>query len=114
MTIKKRNMLQYDLFDTVAYDEVANNYTYPDVPSDDEDDVISSWSYGVVELDNGDLVLAEIFWDEREEPLAWTEAHMVFDADEGIEGLTDALRNALNDIEADPTPIKESYFKGNH
>jgi len=76
-----------------------------------EDDSIASWSYGVVELNNGDLVLAEIFWDELEQPLAWTEAHMVFDPEEGVEGLQEALRNALNDIEADPTPIKESYFK---
>lgn len=98
---------QLDLFDSAYFEE-------PVRVVEDGDDIISSWSYGVVELDNGDLVLAEIFWDEREEPLAWTDANMVFDPDEGVEGLVDALRNAINDIETNPDPIKESFFKGKH
>jgi hypothetical protein len=70
----------------------------------------SSWSYGVVELDNGDLILAEVFWDADERPLAFSEANLVVDPEEGVQGLIESLALALADLRADPFPIRMSEF----
>jgi hypothetical protein len=70
----------------------------------------SSWSYGVVQLENGDFMLAEIFWDKDERPLAFSEANLVVDSEEGITGLIESLTLALNDLEAEPTAIPVSAF----
>lgn len=70
----------------------------------------SSWSYGVVQMENGDLMLAEIFWDKDENPLGFSECHLVVDPEEGVQGLIESLTLALNDLEADPEPIPVSAF----
>lgn len=71
---------------------------------------VDHWSYGVVELNNGDYVVAEIVRDEDGRPLMWTEVNLVYPPEEGIEEIISTLRNALSDILEDPMPIPESLF----
>lgn len=70
----------------------------------------ASWSYGIVELENGDLMLAEIYWDSSDRPLAYSEPCLQVDQFEGTQGLIDSLRYALRDLEEDSTPIHVSVF----
>jgi hypothetical protein len=72
-------------------------------------DLVESWTYGVVELINGDLVLAEIMWDKDECPLAWTEASFIVDKEEGLPEIMASLQNAVLDL-ANEAPISETVF----
>lgn len=72
-------------------------------------ELVDSWTYGVIELDNGDLVLAEVFWDKDERPVAWTEANFVIPKEEGIGDIISALQNAVLDL-TNEAPIPESAF----
>lgn len=71
---------------------------------------ISTWSYGVVELSNGDLLLAEIYWDANDKPLMYSELHLTVDPEEGVQGLIKSLQNAVFDLTEDPHPIPVSLF----
>ena len=90
--------------DLIEYIEDLNNRELGDT---------SSWSYGAVQLENGDIMLAEVFWDKDERPLAFSECHLVVDPEEGVEGLIESLTLALNDLEADKAPIPVSAFYTN-
>lgn len=74
---------------------------------------IDSWSYGVVQLGNGDLFLAEIYWDADERPLMYCEPHLTVDPEEGVQGLIRSLENALKDLTAEPHAIPVSAFYTN-
>lgn len=71
---------------------------------------ISTWSYGVVKLANGDLLLAEIYWDADENPLMYSEPHLTVDPEEGVQGIIKSLQNAVLDLTEDPHPIPVSVF----
>lgn len=91
--------MQLDLFDWI--DDLN--------PVDELGDLVDSWTYGVVELENGDLVLAEVFWDKDERPVAWSEANFVTPKEEGINDIISALQNAVLDL-ANEAPIPEAAF----
>lgn len=71
---------------------------------------VSNWSYGVVELENGDLLLAEVYWDSKDQPLGYCEPHLTVDPEEGVPGLIKSLQNAIFDLTEDPHPIPVSVF----
>lgn len=91
--------MQFDLFDWV--DEIN--------PVQEMGELVDSWTYGVVELENGDLVLAEVFWDKDDRPLAWSEVSFVTPKEEGIGDIISALQNAVLDL-ANESPIPEAVF----
>lgn len=91
--------MQLDLFEWI--DDLS--------PIEELGDLVDSWTYGVVELENGDLVLAEIMWDKDERPVAWSEANFITSKEEGMSDITSALQNAVLDL-ANEAPIPESVF----
>lgn len=99
---------QFDLFDWVLD---LNTKRKPEERK--EMHAIDSWSYGVVELENGDLFLAEIYWDADERPLMYCEPHLTVDPDEGVSGLIKSLQNAVLDLTENPTAIPVSAFYTN-
>lgn len=78
-------------------------------PVEDLGDLVDSWTYGIVELENGDLVLAEIMWDNKDCPIAWSEANFTTPKEEGMNDIISALQNAVLDL-ANEAPIPESVF----
>lgn len=72
--------------------------------------MITNWSYGVVQLENGDLLLAEIYWDENDQPVGYCEPHLTVDPEEGVKGLIKSLQDAVLDLTEDPHPIPVSLF----
>lgn len=99
---------QFDLFDWVLD---LNTKRKPEERK--EMHAIDSWSYGVVELENGDLFLAEIYWDADDRPLMYCEPHLTVDPEEGVKGLIHTLENALKDLTAEPYAIPVSAFYTN-
>lgn len=77
---------------------------------------IAYWSYGVVKLDNGDMLLAEICWDENDQPLMYCEPHLTVDQEEGVDGIIKSLEMALKDLaeEPDAIPVSAFYTYGNN
>jgi hypothetical protein len=85
-----------------------------DLRSPDEEEVpempIANWSYGVIQLVNGDLFLAEVYWDKDDLPLVYSEPNLTVDPEEGVQGLIKSLQNAIFDLTEDPHPIPVSAF----
>ena len=92
---------QIDLWDWINDLKDVEEETLPE---------ISNWSYGIVQLENGDLLLAEIYWDKDDNPLMYCEANMTVDPEEGVQGIIKSLQNAVLDLTEDPHPIPVSLF----
>ena len=59
------------------------------------------WNYRIVRHKEGHFALHEVYYDEDERPFGMTEPiDFIFDAEEGPEGLIDALEAALADVKA--------------
>lgn len=97
---------QFDLFEWI--DQLRKEDVVE--ASDKLERAIANWSYGVVELENGDLFLAEIYWDDDDRPVAYCEPHLIADPEEGVEGLIKALQNAVLDLTDNPAVIPVSVF----
>jgi hypothetical protein len=70
-----------------------------------------TWNYRILEDDEGNLSLHEVFYDVAGNPNGCTEnpATFVADSDEGVEGIIKALEMALKDAKERPV-LKRSGF----
>lgn len=77
---------------------------------DNEEPTVDSWSYGLVSLEDGAVVLAEIGWSAKDRPVMWREATFMTDGEDGAAAdIIASFRLATHDI-IDTTPIPVGAF----